>query len=114
MKALFLHLCLGFLLCTLSCSRDYPRESASNGGGNSLLRIVVILPGDDFPSPEDLSRLEAVGRMIEEGGIGEIKGSEAGMGSMSLTLRVEEPESAGDPVHRIVGENFQDLPFRIE
>lgn len=114
MKALFLHFFLGFLLFTLSCSRDYPRESPSDGGGNSLLRIVVTLPGDDFPSPEDLARLQAVGRRIEERGLGEVKGSESGMGSMSLTLRVEQPESAGEPVRRIVGEGLQDLRFRIE
>lgn len=114
MRALFLHLFLGIFLCTASCSRDYPREPPSEAGGNSTLRIAVTLPGDDFPSPEDLARLEDLGRMIEERGIGEVEGSEAGMGRMSLTLRVEHAESARDPARRITGEAFQDLPFRIE
>ena len=114
MRSLVIFLSLSLLLGTHACSRDYPPEPSTSEGGSSGFRLVVTLPGDDFPSSEDLALLESVGRLLEERGVGEVTGSEAGMGSMSLTLRVEKPGPAKEAARGIALVGLKGLRFRIE
>jgi len=97
-----------------SCSKDL----SDTGGGKGAavkreITIVFTLPGDDFASPEDLDRRNAVAAAIAEGGHGEVMSTGSGMGSMKIVVRTKRDEEIS-AIKSIMRKLYPEARYRIE
>ena len=107
-------LVLAALVLTLSCSR----EIADTGGGEDAVErggiaIVFDLPGDDFASPEDLDRRNAIAAAVVEQGVGEVMSTGSGMGSMRIVVRMM-PDASTATLMNIIRDIYPEARYRIE
>ncbi len=76
-------------------------------------RIEFDMPGDDFASIDDLDILKKIQNKIVAMNAGKILSTGSGMGTMAISVQIDEKESVGS-IKKIIQDIFPEAKYSIE
>ncbi len=80
----------------------------------TLLRLVIRWPGDDFASRQDIEERNKIERLISERKLGKIISAGTGMGWMDIVVKVKNKQAARSSISELMRIAAPTRKFTIE
>lgn len=119
-KKFALILSLAALLTVFGCSDNASRKETAKTPerrivhDETLLRLVIRWPGDDFASRQDIEERNKIQRLIYERKLGKIISAGTGMGWMDIVVKVKNKQTAQSSISELMHTVAPTRKFTIE
>lgn len=99
---------LAAVLTAIGCSDDAPHKETAKTTetesihNESMLRVVIRWPGDDFASKQDIETRNKIQNLISERNLGKVVRAGTGMGWMDIIVEVKDKKVARSSISEIM------------